>query len=301
MQPQGVPFPLCLYNPAEQDVTNTAGRVGSLIMAGDTCEFTPSETWGYWSWNFGEQYHFSDNLMAYVKTNRTQRAGGHQFRDVSGEFPPFDEEVLTDFEAGIKTEWFDNRVRLNVAGFVSDYEDYQYTIQASTSIGTITTATVNFGDAEVRGAEADLVALVTADLSLHAGVGWAKIDYDEPDFQHFNMPEISAYVSLSYHPNLAFGDGLVQVNWSFRDETEKEVNQTVAARLARGPGSVIDSYQLLDARVGVTLDSGWEVHFWGRNLTKKKYYKDALNLNGAFMIGYVGEPRTYGLEVGYSW
>ena len=38
---------------------------------------------------------------------------------------PFDPEEATLYEIGAKTEWFDNRLRLNLAVFQTDYSDLQ--------------------------------------------------------------------------------------------------------------------------------------------------------------------------------
>ena len=295
IQPQGFPE-LCFYIPGTPDVTNTTGAVGGPIGPGDICQYTPSESWSYWSWNVGAQYQFTDDVMTYIKSNSAQRAGGHQFRDASGEFAPFDEETLTDVEIGIKSEFADNRVRLNAAYFFGEYEDYQFTIQPMTSIGTTTTATVNFGDADVSGFELDLTVLIVENLTFMAGYGRVEIDYDEKDYQQLNVPETTGFMSLSYQPVFSFGQGLAQVNWSYRDEVEKEVSKSVDLA-----GSTLDDYDLVDARIGVTLNSGLEIFAWGRNLAEEEYYSDALNFGSNFIVGYVGEPRTYGLEIGYRW
>ncbi len=296
LKPLVSPLELCLYTPGAPNVVNTTGASPGPLLPGTTCTFTPSEEWDYWSWNVGVQYRFTDDFMAYAKSSATQRAGGHQYRDVSGEFDPFDEETLTDVEIGFKSEFADNRARLNVAYFAGSYTDYQNTIQAPTSLGTVTTAVVNFGDADVRGFEADFEAVLTASISLQGGFGTTRVDYEDDNSQQFNIPELTGFLSLSYASSYGFGDGLAQLNWSYRGEMEKE-----AIRSINLPNSVLPSHATLDLRVGVDFNNGFEVSAWARNLTGEEYYSDALNFNSSFMIGYVGEPQTWGIDIGYRW
>ena len=55
-------------------------------------------------------------------------------------------------------------------------------------------------------------------------------------------------------------------------------------------------YSLLNTRFGVGYKN-FEVMFWGRNLSDKKYISYAYD----FGATHLGNPRTYGMTVRYSW
>ena len=42
---------------------------------------------------------------------------------------PYDEETVTNYEVGVKSDWLDGSLRLNVAAFFMDYEDKQEELQ----------------------------------------------------------------------------------------------------------------------------------------------------------------------------
>ena len=63
-------------------------------------------------------------------------------------------------------------------------------------------------------------------------------------------------------------------------------------------GDLIDTYTLLDARVGIQRN-GWEISVFATNLTDEEYYTSLVsslsNLGAA--PGVVGSPRVFGLSV----
>ncbi|MBP1687159.1 MAG: TonB-dependent receptor, partial [Deltaproteobacteria bacterium] len=72
-------------------------------------------------------FQWMDNLMTYFRVARGFKGGGFngtatnidQFR-LNEAFGP---EKLLQYELGFKSQWFDNRLRLNADGFFSDYKD----------------------------------------------------------------------------------------------------------------------------------------------------------------------------------
>ena len=65
--------------------------------------------------------------MAYVSFGKGCKAGGFNGADVSGIAAslPFAPEHVTAYETGVKSEWLDRAIRLNLALFRSDYRNLQ--------------------------------------------------------------------------------------------------------------------------------------------------------------------------------
>jgi iron complex outermembrane receptor protein len=55
-----------------------------------------------------------------------------------------------------------------------------------------------------------------------------------------------------------------------------------------------DPVNLLNLRAGVSIPAGFEVAFWGRNLTNKDYLAESINPNG---ISWLARPRQLGVEL----
>ncbi|MET0164014.1 MAG: TonB-dependent receptor, partial [Vicinamibacterales bacterium] len=115
-----------------QDIANPANPIcpaGTTPRSSGRCEAAFKRTDSDWSYTFGLDYQFTPDILGYVKTSRGYRAGGFNTRGGAdlpggGAFGP---ETVTDYEVGLKSEFLDNRVRLNLAVYYSDYRDIQST------------------------------------------------------------------------------------------------------------------------------------------------------------------------------
>ena len=125
----------------------------------------------------GIELHPTQDMMIYgtysqgFKTGSwtTRLSNPHPTYDASLHFDP---EKATTEEVGIKSEWFDRRLRLNLAGFHTDYKN----IQLNEQIG-ISPTLVNAGDARIWGAEAEWEAVIGHGLSWTGALGYTDAAY----------------------------------------------------------------------------------------------------------------------------
>ncbi|MCF8710453.1 TonB-dependent receptor, partial [Rhizorhapis sp. SPR117] len=102
---------------------------GSTIRVGD------SEKWSSFSPEVSFDYKFADESMVYAKWARGFRSGGFNGRaNNQTTIGPYNEEVADSYEIGLKSEFLDRRVRLNLAGFYTNYDDLQ-TVQTRPAVG----------------------------------------------------------------------------------------------------------------------------------------------------------------------
>ncbi|WP_316311848.1 TonB-dependent receptor, partial [Clavibacter michiganensis] len=76
-------------------------------------------------------------------------------------------ETSTSVEAGLKSEWLDRRLRVNLALFDTKYRNYQANFFDLVS-GSVVTRLINAGDVSSRGAEVDAAFKATSQLSIGA-------------------------------------------------------------------------------------------------------------------------------------
>lgn len=320
--------------------TAPCGYVGGEDVDLATCLYTPNAKFKFWSYTFGVDHRFADGVFAYVKTSRTQRSGGHQVRASNGDIGPFRPETITDYEAGLKLDLFDRHVRLNGAYFYGNYKDIQFTQSISfcrsplggdiltcavANRGT-TTVVANVGDATIQGFEVEANARF-AGFGLDLGASYVDVNYKrfssaEPanNRQQFYVPKWQFNAALSYEADVGVGKLNARVSYFWKDDVNKEICRapgTPAVPPAVNPPGTctsgtstnrrlipVPSYGIVGARLGLTLGNGIDVAVWGQNLTKEKYYGDALNFPspaaGNYLVGYGYQPRTYGIEVGYK-
>ena len=132
---------------------------------------------------FALEYEATDNFMIYGSATRGFKSGGWNARGTApGTLSPFSAEKIWNYEGGIRSEWFGNRLRVNLTGFYSDITDFQlpsaYTDPAS---GAIVFITQNFADMEIYGFEAELLANPVDNLTLFANIGIMESEYKSLD------------------------------------------------------------------------------------------------------------------------
>jgi iron complex outermembrane receptor protein len=76
-------------------------------------------------------------------------------------------EVLDDYEVGLKNEFLDRKVRLNVDGFFYNYKDIQLERIINGPF-----VTVNAAAAHIYGAEAELDTAVTSHFTIQGGFSY---------------------------------------------------------------------------------------------------------------------------------
>ncbi len=126
----------------------------------------------------GAQWHINDDTMAYVSFSKGFKAGGWTTR-LSNPLADIDDaafgpEESETYELGLKSQFFDNRVQANAAVFWTDYTGIQLQIQEGAS-----PVSQNAGDAELKGAELELQAILGGGFSLYLGGSYIDAEYTE--------------------------------------------------------------------------------------------------------------------------
>ena len=233
---------------------------------------------------------------------------------------PVDPEIVTAFEIGGKTMWWDQRIRINGAAFYYDYDDIQVFQIRNSSTGLPLPTLLNASDAELYGMELEVEmrplegwgppALETFQVFLSFGLlKGTYTDFEDvrPDtgvpgniiFDDFsgnqliNAPELS-FVGYAQWPLELGGRGNItpRLDWSYKDQVyfSPENIDFVGQK----------PLWLVNLRLGYTTPNGSvSVAGWVRNLTDVAYRADAIdltNLRSAIMYA-MGVPRTYGITL----
>ncbi|TPG51985.1 TonB-dependent receptor [Sphingomonas glacialis] len=215
-------------------------------------------------------------------------------------------ETTDNFEIGLKSEWFDRHLLLNLTGFHTKVRNYQ----ANESVGVGNTAAkflANVGSLTSDGVELE------GELFLFKGLHMKGFGaYNHAYYSSFRnstcpatttatvcdltgrqvawAPKWTADLTTDY--SHAIGDdmvgyGLVDVNWRSKQNTTITLDPTAEIR----------PYALVSARVGLQLDHGrFDLQIWSENLFNKTYFINLLGLTKSTGIvqGYPGSPRTFG-------
>ncbi|MEO2182326.1 MAG: TonB-dependent receptor [bacterium] len=136
---------------------------------------------------------------------------------------------------------------------------------------------------------------------MDVGYGYLDAEFDDyargpgQDFSGNKLarsPENTLNLSLSYSGEFRFGaiDARIGYSWHDKYYFEPDNNQI-------DPNSEQSSEGLLDASMNFSLNNGWSVLLWGRNLSDERYRRSVLNAEGEPQRTAGIEPRTVGIRV----
>jgi iron complex outermembrane receptor protein len=266
------------------------------------------DDWDKFSPRIGAQYDLTDDIMVYSSYSEGFKSGGFFGRitlAVEGTLRKFNPEKVETFEIGIKSDWFNQRLRINAAIFSSDYSDKQEEIIVADAGGNVDTVVVNASDAEMDGAEIELTALLYEGLTFFAQGGYLDASYDEFLIEDLpGVPEDGSDLDMRNAPEFTFGAGLnythslfdhsqmaYSVNYRWRDSYVTIFNND--------PLGQKDSAGFWDANIDYRYKDSVTVSVYGRNLGDERYFR-AIQIPPITSFGQWNEPRNYGVTVTYE-
>jgi iron complex outermembrane receptor protein len=150
-----------------------------------------------WTPRFAVNYDLNEDFLLFASATRGFKSGGWNARGTAAsELLPFGPEKVWSYEGGLKSEWFDRRLRVNLTGFYIDVAGLQTPSAFIRPNGSIAFITRNFADYENYGLELELSAVPVDGLNVYANLGWQddtyKIDRNAPAFDEFGVQSVAA-------------------------------------------------------------------------------------------------------------
>jgi len=244
-------------------------------------------------------YSPSENVMLYGSYSRGYKSGG--FNNYTA--GTFDEEINNAFEVGLKSSLVQNRLKVNIAGYLSDYRNLQ--VQ---SIVNGVVAIDNAAKVSTKGVEIETSFNVARgfDLIANAAFNDAKYkDYRVPDFLDpsvildfsGNRPEKSPIFTFSgiaqyVRPISGLGTFFLRVDYTY--QTKEYYERANAPELSAEP------YGVLNGTVGLQrLFKGLlDISLFGSNLLNVNYVAYAEDPLGGIPVYVPGIPRYIGVRLG---
>lgn len=279
-----------------------------------------TEDWFEFTPKVGITWQATDNLLTYASFTKGYNAGGFSARagTVNDVTTPFDPETITAYEIGFKSDFADDRVRLNGAFFFNVYKDKQEEAIQPAPPPTFTSTTVrNVAGAEIWGFEIEPTVLITDELRLDASFGYLNAEYtDHPgfagpgqyvvtaggpftslvaaDFSGLDLrrtPKITFSVTPTYSTHV--GPGLLTLATTVRHFGEQQT------QFFNSPRGILPSRTFVDAFASFSFDevndAGFEIKLFGKNLTDVQdgggFVNSIVDFKG------VSAPRIWGIEL----
>ena len=265
------------------------------------------------------QYELSPNMMLYGSVATGFKGGGVNPRPFNArQAIAIGPETLTSYEIGLKNDFFDRRLRLNIAAFVSDYKGIQLSLSNCTALvgegfGVPCAALVNAGDATLKGFEVELNARPVDGLLIDGALSYLDFEYDE--FNEFD----GAFAGGPNNPaGPQFGDYppyTPEWKWSIGVQYEVEMGNAGSitpridaayqsdtyVRSSNSASGLLPGYTLANARLTWrNADEDLEIAAEVTNLFGKYYYLTGFDLTFAgagFSTAQPGRPREWAVTV----
>jgi len=269
----------------------------------------------------GVRYHFTDDMMAYFTTSTGFRSGGLSPRAQDPDILArgYAPEKLTNYEVGLRTKLWDNRLIFNLTGFHMIYKDMQIELTYPSVLTGTQLALDNAGGAKLNGVEMEFEAAVTDWWRVSGNAGYLDSKYTELFVDLYGSPTLAPPQdetdkklrrapkwtwSLTSDISFPVGDGKVswRASYNWRD--------TYEATITNYPGSNIKSFGILDSSISYELNN-WRASIYGRNLTNEDAWTHNYVVNGNrpgstpypgtfWRFAQVRAPREIGVELLYS-
>ncbi|MEM9215820.1 MAG: TonB-dependent receptor [Cyanobacteria bacterium P01_F01_bin.150] len=231
-------------------------------------------------------YQINPNLLAYGSITRGYRPPGASFSPINEDTAVFDGETSWNYELGVKSSWLDDRLIVNLSGFINEISDFQF---PSLQDGNLL---VDNADTRVIGSELEIIARPLPGLDLIAGLGLLNSEFRNGNDAFTGAPlegnrtpfapSLTYNVAAQYRSDIGILGRLELVGFgnTFFDDLNT-VEQ--------------DSFALVNARLGYEFDD-YGLYVFANNLFDTEYVTQAFNL-GTNTIATFGAPRTVGVQM----
>ena len=287
----------------------------------------------------GVNYKMTDDVFLFAFWQRAFKSGGYNANsaDRTAFQTPYGPEDVDNFEGGVKSEFFDHKLRVNVQVFYSKFKNLQRSqvVLSPTAPSGVTTVTTNNADVNSYGVEAEIAARPMEGLTVFSNIGWNKASYKRYCFD-FNGAEATATPVDTLHAvcgapiPVPLANGTTQFlvpqdfsankplrapRWDVTAGVTKEfelsvgkLSATVSANyrssvytdLANRAFSFRPSMTVVDASMSWRPDNGhYALSVWGRNLGNEVEILGYTPV-GPFAFASPTPPRTYGVTLSTS-
>ncbi|MBS0285054.1 MAG: TonB-dependent receptor [Proteobacteria bacterium] len=268
-------------------------------------------------------YQFSPDIHSYATYARSYKSGGINLSGL-----PLDAnnnpilstatvkpETVNHYEIGLKTQLFDRRATINLAGFWTDIYDYQATVN-NYQLAVLRGYLANAGKVRTRGIELDSAFRPSAGLNLYVNAAYTDAKYirftnapcppelsggsNSPPFCDISgqrLPGVSKWAfSYGAEYNWPVGAGQVYLGYDGSYRSDFSSNPSPSAYMN------VDGYSLSNFRLGYRKGDKLNIFAWVRNAFDRNYYELLATQSGStgLIVGQPGDPRTFGLTVSFG-
>ncbi|CAN7148127.1 TonB-dependent receptor [Phenylobacterium sp. LjRoot219] len=314
------------FNGAQTPVT-LAGVIGRPSVNPD-----PKLSYDEFTYRVALRQDITDDINVYASVNRGFKAGSFSLQAPLN--APVDPQFIMAYEVGLKSEFFDRRLRLNLAAYHYDIDDYQVRSAAVATPGS--SVLLNAATVKVDGFDLEFEGALTRDWRVFGGFTVLDSRFDK-----FGGPGAPVQAPIAY-PNPAtcpaalvgtanpgvLGAGVrtggfttclgdasgnrmpmapefsASLGTTYNLAVGDEGNVRFSLLYSYNDGYVFEpdnimnqgAFSLVNASVEYRPTDRYGIEFWVNNLTDEDYAVQKIT-TGTGVTTAMGAPRTYGVNL----
>ncbi|MDB5707888.1 MAG: TonB-dependent receptor [Sphingomonas bacterium] len=268
--------------------------------------FSGNATDDFVTYRLGLQHKFTEDVMLYGSYSTGHKGQtydlttGFNAQRASG--GPVQPETSRSWEAGLRTQFLDHRLTMNLTAFTANYRNFQAQGIETFPDGTVNYRLANVGTIRSRGVEFELAGRVGEDLRLGGSAAYldARITSfpfaqcwpgqtaaqgctGSPTFQNLagarpaQSPEWKLAANLDYSPTLGSlpFKGLFQAAYSYQSAMNFSLSQD--------PETIHKAFGIMNLAIGIRSPDGkYEVAAFVNNAFDVQYYANLINSRGTY-------------------
>ena len=265
-------------------------------------------------------YKFPSGTNIYAKYSTGYKSGGFNLDYINANELAanagleFDMETTKSYELGLKGRFLENKLSLNIAGFIADYDDFQVNQFVDLGGGRTSIRITNAAKVATKGVEIEFTYRPITALTFQGAVGFldGKFDSfpgggtagaDASGKKLTNAPEFTANLSTIYRrpmPEMnANFFARLDVNHTGDFYTSIDNTKTTTLRFgAKLPFGYREASTLINGRVGFTFNEDkYGVFLWGHNISDEQSLSDDFRDFFGTIVNHPTRGRTYGIEL----
>lgn len=263
------------------------------------------------TFSLGVNYKPNDDILIYAKVSNAFLSGG-----AVGQIT-FEPETVISEEIGIKSEFLDRRLRVNVALWNADYKHMQTAISGSNVIiggvsqSALGVVVIDNGPLKAKGVEFELTAVPIEGLTFGVSMGYTDTKLTRPSqalaqgrpYKGSGNPKWAGALNAQYETRPLFADAsmLFRIDGNYQGKfrvipfTDVATVQPVFAPYEFSPSRWIVNSRiaLRDIKIGA---GEFEVGLWSRNLFDNKAPLYTLPFGDIAINSSYQPARTYGVD-----
>jgi len=251
---------------------------------------------------FNAQYTVDDDRMVYFLFSQGFRLGGSnsQRAAATGLVPlNYGADKLNNFEGGLKSEWFDNRLQLNISAFYMVWQDIQINNEGGVDDKWWLRGMVNGDTARTTGVEVNWDASITDSLRFEGSIFLADPAFNS-EFTLLSGEVVTDGTTMPISPEFKYYFAVEYTWWNWRDlgdmwvrydtSHQSEVYNGLSSAIAEDPEGKQPSWTMSNFQLGLEFPNGAQVTLAVDNVWDKRTM-NWLDNGSNYMAAHFNDPR----------